>query len=179
MLADEQVFGGHAVAIARQVESCPGSSAVPPWRPGVSVLAKYRFADTFSKRNRFVSAPSSALRQAFRRRAHRGDEADVAAPQHVTLHADGGEVGLHRRRRQLVVGPDVHRADGVASGAPRQAPAGDNRHRLPVLQADAAAEEHDRHIAGRAAAVAETDACRTKRCPDPRGRSRASPERTG
>ncbi len=118
--------------------------------PGDEVRAQYRFASMLSKKRRSASRPAvpplsplpeppgqrpvaimpTLLRRRMLRRRRSAENVVATAP------ADG-----------LVVRGDGQRADVERAGLAGDAPAGDDRHRLPVAQADPAAEEQDRNRA--------------------------------
>ena len=71
---------------------------------------------------------------------------DAAAAEDVRLHAHHGEVRRERFRVRLVPGLDVDGADAQPAHLAGQPAAGPDRHRLALLQADPAAEEHQRRV---------------------------------
>ena len=77
----------------------------------------------------------------------REESADRTALQHVSSHPQHGEVGRRHLGHRHVLGPDVQRADAVASNPARQTAAKPNRHGGTALQADATAIEDRRRVA--------------------------------
>ena len=74
--------------------------------------------------------------------------ADAAAPQDVALGAQHREVGGLDPRRLVIAGLHVDRAEGELAGLAGGAAAGDERNHARLIEADAAAEEQVRRVAG-------------------------------
>ena len=81
-----------------------------------------------------------------RRGARRGDEPDAAAAQDVFLHPHYGKRRLRKLRRWNGVGADAQQAEVIGAHFAKQPAADLDRHRLPVVQPNPTAEEHDRGL---------------------------------